>query len=329
VVTQLRGVETIEHRSDFHQFLLYAAIALAGMTMISIALGWLIAGRMLRPLRTITAAAQDISATNLHERLDLGGPEDELKELGDTFDELIARLERSFQSQRQFVANASHELRTPLATMRATLDVALAKPAPIPEQTVTLAERLHYELDRVDLLLEGFLALARAQTNPEHDGSPLALDDLVDAALAERAEVISEKAIDFNVERCPTALVIGNDTLLARMVQNVIDNAVIHNDRHGWVFVKTELAGANARLVVENGGAVIDDGSVADLVQPFRRVGAERTGTDRGMGLGLSIVAAVADAHGGRVELETVDGGGLRVSIDLPAAAHNLAGSPT
>jgi len=160
------AVGVTQHSSDRRQLLIASGIAFAIMAGASLAVGWLVAGRFLRPLRTITATTREISATNLHERLNLVGPDDELKELGDTFDELLARLERSFEFERQFVANASHELRTPLATMRASLDVAMSKPGPIPPQFGTLAERLRREFDHVDRLLESLLILAHAQHSP-------------------------------------------------------------------------------------------------------------------------------------------------------------------
>jgi len=152
---------------------------------VSAALGWLVAGRALRPVRQMTAAAQHISEDNLHERLAVAGPRDELKELGDTIDGLLARLEGAFNAQRRFVANASHELRTPLTTMRASLDVALAKPEPVPPQTVALAGRLRAELDKVDALLEAFLVLARAQHHHLPGSTALPLDYVVGAALAD------------------------------------------------------------------------------------------------------------------------------------------------
>ncbi len=157
-----------------HQLLIGSLVALAIMAGASALLGWLMAGHALRPLRTITATARRISEDNLHERLAFSGPDDELKRLADTIDDLLERLESAFAAQRRFVANASHELRTPLATMRASLDVAMAKPDPIPPQTAPLAGRLRAELDRVDDLLEGFLALARAQ----HGALPDAAADL-------------------------------------------------------------------------------------------------------------------------------------------------------
>ncbi len=326
---QLQTVAADQQSSDLHELLLYGGIALGIMALLSIGLGWLTAGRVLRPLRTITAAARRISATNLHERLHLEGPGDELKELGDTVDQLLGRLERSFQSQRQFVANASHELRTPLATMRASLDVAMAKPEPIPPQTITLADRLHDELDQVDRLLESFLALARAQRGPVDEDVAVPVGLLAAAALEDRGDTIAAMFIVVRQDDDPEARVSGNETLLARMVENVIDNAVHHNTMNGWIRVRTEVEEDMVRLTVENGGPVLDGEAVKDLTQPFRRLGAERTGSDAGFGLGLSIVAAVAEAHGGRLELDTLSDGGLRVLIELPVAARSLAGALT
>ena len=328
VAGQLNFVATQQHSSDLHQLLIYCAIAIAIMAMVSIALGWWIAGRVLRPLRTITSTARDISATNLHERLELDGPDDELKELGDTIDQLLGRLERSFQSQRQFVANASHELRTPLTTMRATLDVATAKPGPVSEGTKVLADRLREELDQVDRLLENFLLLARAQTGPMGDDVPQSLDLLVASALEDHEQMIFEMDLDVRVDRDPKARVTGNETLLVRMVTNMIDNAVLHNHRHGWIRVRTEVEGDIARLVVQNGGAALDENAVKELVRPFRRLGAERTGSDSGTGLGLSIVAAIAESHGGRIELHALEGGGFQVVVELPVALRELTGAP-
>ncbi len=161
------------------------------MAVVSLAVGWLVAGRILRPLRTITATTREISATNLHERLNLDGPDDELKELADTFDQLLDRLERSFAFERQFVANASHELRTPLAGMRTSLDVAMAKPGPVPPHIGTLADRLRRELDQVDRLLESFLTLAQSQQGPLADESTVSLAELARAAIERRAEAIA------------------------------------------------------------------------------------------------------------------------------------------
>jgi signal transduction histidine kinase len=304
-----------------HQLLIASLIALAVMTVIAVALGWLVAGRALRPVREMTAAAQRISEDSLHERLALHGPKDELKELGDTIDGLLERLEVAFNAQRRFAANASHELRTPLTTMRAALDVALAKPEPAPPQTVALAGRLRTELDRIERLLEAFLVLARAQHRSLPAPTVLPLDYIVGSALADQAAAI--KAMDLTVQDTSGqggAWVAGSQALLSRLVENVIDNAVCHNTPGGWIAITIRARGSSARLVVENGGQVLDQQQVAELSQPFRRLGADRIGTDKGSGLGLSIVAAIAEAHGGTLDLRARPGGGLRVCVDLPAA---------
>jgi signal transduction histidine kinase len=306
-----------------HDLLISSLIALAVMTIVSAALGWLVAGRALRPVSQMTAAAQRISEENLHERLAVAGPRDELKELGDTIDGLLGRLEFAFNAQRRFVANASHELRTPLTTMRASLDVALGKPEPAPPQTVALAARLRAELDRVDALLEAFLVLARAQHRHLPGHTALPLDYVVGAALADQAEAIRARNLTVQDTSGPGgAWVTGSPALLSRLVENVIGNAVGHNVDGGWIRITTQTDGIRASLVVENGGQVLDQRQVVELAQPFRRLGADRTGSDRGSGLGLSIVAAIAEAHGGRLALQARDGGGLRVCVELPSAAR-------
>jgi signal transduction histidine kinase len=318
-----------QHSTDRHQLLIAAGIALAIMAGLSLALGWLVAGRFLRPLRTITTTARKISATNLHQRLNLAGPDDELKELGDTFDELLARLERSFAFERQFVANASHELRTPLAGMRTSLDVAMAKPGPVPSQFRTLADRLGRELDHVDRLLESFLTLAQTQQWPLADQSTVSLADLARLAIDSRAQTISALGLDVSQQPGrPDAWVAGSQTLLSRMVANVIDNAIGHNQPGGWMRVTTTVEGKCARLVVQNSGPVLDPDQVRQLTQPFRRIGPERTGQDDGAGLGLAIVASIAEVHGGALDLQPLEDGGLSVAITLPLAARNQAGAP-
>jgi signal transduction histidine kinase len=316
-----------QHRSALHELLIVSGIALGIMAVPSVALGWLVAGRFLRPLRTITTTTRHISATNLQERLNLAGPDDELKELGDTFDDLLARLERSFQFERRFVANASHELRTPLATMRASLDVAMAKPGPVPPQTIALADRLRRELDRVDRLLESFLTLAQAQYGPVGEQSTCSLRDIVSGAIERSAGGISQMEINVEQEEGPEAWVFGSETLLSRMVENLIDNAVKHNEPGGWVRVKTPVEEPLVRLVVENGGPALAQEEVEDLTQPFRRLGEERTGSDRGSGLGLSIVQSIAEVHGGTLDLHALSDGGLRVIIALPLAVGTTAGA--
>jgi signal transduction histidine kinase len=293
------------HDAVSHQFLLGSVIALGVMTMVSVLVGWVAAGRVLRPLRVITAATRRIFADSLDERLALPGPGDELKDLADTIDGLLARLESAFAAQRRFVANASHELRTPLATMRAAVDVAVAKPGPVPPPVLALASRLRGELGKVDGLLDGLLVLARAQHGalPGQDAVPL--DYAVSAALAARSGAIAARNLTVQQSSGPGGTwVQGSQPLLARMVDNVPDNAIGHNCDGGWIYAGTEADGTAARLVVENGGAVLDQAQVA--------------------GLGLSIVAAIAEAHGGTLDLHARAGGGLRASITLSLVAGQV-----
>ncbi|WP_405144160.1 HAMP domain-containing histidine kinase [Sphaerisporangium sp. NBC_01403] len=310
------------HTDQSRQLLIGSVLALALMAVVSVVLGRVVAGRVLRPLRTITAATRRISADNLHERLAVPGPADEVKDLADTIDGLLERLEGSFAAQRRFVANASHELRTPLATMRASLDVAVAKPDPVPAQTLALADRLRTELDQVDRLLEGFLTLARTQHGALSDRATISLGRVVSAALDARAADITDRNLTVDDgEVHDAAWTQGSRTLLSRLVDNVIDNAITHNHDGGWIRVAATADDATARLIVETGGEVLDQEQLARLAQPFQRLGADRTGSDTGSGLGLSIVAAIATAHGGSLDLDARREGGLRVAISLPLAA--------
>lgn len=325
------------HGTQSRQILIGSAIALGVMAVISVGLGWFVAGRVLRPLRMMTAATRRITADSLHERLAIGGPGDEVKDLADTIDDLLSRLEGSFDAQRLFVANASHELRTPLTTMRASLDVALAKPGPVPETTATLAARMRAELDQVDRLLESFLVLARTRHGEFTDGARLAFGHLALTALTGRAEDIAAKGLTVRENRIDdSAWVWGSRTLLRRAADNVVDNAIAHNDPGGWISVAVRTEGDDAdtvSLVVESSGPVLDQRRVTDLAQPFRRLGADRTGTGRGSGLGLSIVEAIAQAHHGTLALRARPDGGLRVTIALPrtdgGAAAEAPGTET
>jgi signal transduction histidine kinase len=283
---------------------------------------------VLRPLRTITATTRQISEHSLHERLAMQGPSDELKELADTIDGLLGRLEESFNAQRRFVANASHELRTPHTMIRTSVDVATAKPGPLPAQVTILADKVREGLDRADRLLEGLLTLAQAQHGAAADQATVSLPQVVSAALEERAQAIAHMDIEVD-QTIREAQVHGSQTLLSRMVENVIDNAVRHNERGGWIHVETGIDGSAARLVVETGGRTLDESEVQELAQPFRRLGADRTGSENGTGLGLSIVAAIAAAHGGALRLHARPQGGLRVLIVLPPALRGEgAGGP-
>ncbi|MEW2354850.1 ATP-binding protein [Spirillospora sp. NPDC029432] len=304
-----------------NRLLIASAVALAVMGLVAIVQGRVVAGRVLRPLRTITAATRRITADSLHERLAVPGPDDEVKDLADTIDDLLERLEASFSAQRRFVADASHELRTPLATMRASLDVAMAKPGPVPAQTAVLAGRLRTELDQVDRLLEGLLSLARAQHASLTGRTTLALGDLAAEALDARAAAITAKGLTVeSAGLAAAARTRGNGTLLARMVDNVVDNAVVHNQDGGWIRLSATTGGATAELVVETSGPVLSQEQADRLAMPFQRLAADRTGSGDGSGLGLSIVAAVAAAHGGTLRLRARPEGGLTVAIALPSA---------
>ncbi|MGN6169414.1 MAG: sensor histidine kinase [Solirubrobacteraceae bacterium] len=321
---------SVQRSIGLHRLQLYSWIALAIMAIVSVVLGWVVAGRVLAPLRTITTAADRISETNLHERLAMRGPRDELRLLADTIDRLLERLEVAFEAQRRFVANASHELRTPLAMMRTSLDVAIAKPGGAPGQTRELNADLRVDLDHADSLLESFLTLARAQ-NAEHglgDSTPVALEPLITAALTARTDQIATKELSLETQLVAVE-VPGSATLLGRMVANVIENAVRHNQRGGSIEITLAPVGEKqARVIIDSSGPLLDQHAVAQLAQPFKRLSQDRTGSQNGHGLGLSIVAAVTAAHDGSLELYARTEGGLRVQITLQGATvPQLAGA--
>jgi len=296
-----------------------SAFALAGMALLSVGAGWVMAGRALRPLREMTAAAQAISADDLSGRLAVTGPSDEMKDLGDTIDSLLARLQAAFDAQSRFVANASHELRTPLAMMRTSVEVAAAKPGQAPPQVTELAGKVTEGLDQADRLLENFLALARAQYGAKENQETMSLGAVAARVLGERSGEIAAKGIRAQQEDSGT-LVTGNATLLTRMAGNLIGNAIQHNAPGGWLRIQTRASQTTVRLTVENGGGMLDPASVKELAQPFRRLAGDRTGSAHGTGLGLSIVAAIAAAHNGSLQLHARPQCGLRAVVELPRA---------
>ena len=306
-----------------HRLVLPVALDLATLAVASLWIGWFMAGRVLRPLRTITAQTREISEENLHERLALAGPNDELRELGDTIDGLLGRLESAFDAQRNFVANASHELRTPLTGIRVSIDVASRKSPRASEDASELAAKVRQDLDEVDRLLESFLVLARAQRGVMTDLTEVSLARLTTSALDARRRAAADR--DISVQTAlDEARVLGNETLLARMIGNLLDNAIRHNALGGLIDVQVHVDGPIARVIVSNSGPLLDGDKVSQLIEPFRRGGADRTGSENGVGLGLSIVAAIAAAHRGTVDLAGRDEGGLCVAVELP-----LATSPT
>jgi signal transduction histidine kinase len=306
-------------------FLEFTLTGLGLGTVLAAGLGWAVSRRVLRPLTAVTTAAQAASQENLGQRLALAGPPDELKELADTFDAMLARLEAAFASQRRFVANASHELRTPLTEMRTLIDVTTARPAASPEQLQPALAAIGAAVDKSAELIEALLTLARSDRGPgptELVDLPTAVEDAIDligpAAAAKQIQ-ISTALHD--------AQVTGDRVLLERLVSNLIDNAVKHNVTGGWVLARTRTDAGSAELTVANGGEHIPADQVTGLFEPFRRLSG-RTGNRPGSGLGLSIVASVANAHGGHAQAYARPDGGLDVQITLPAIANGRRPAP-
>jgi signal transduction histidine kinase len=304
---------------QLRSLLTVSMLALGIMALGAVLLGWLMAGRALRPLRTMTAATRQISEENLHERLALTGPDDELKELGDTIDGLLARLQAAFEAQRRFVANASHELRTPLTLERAMIEVALADPHADAGSLRAVCERVLAAGAEQERVIEALLTLARSQRGLE-ERRPLDLAAVAEAALADLGP---EPRVEATLEPAATS---GDQRLVERLVVNLLDNAVRHNVPGGWVRVRTGVEGERALLRVENSGPVVPADEVANLVEPFRRATADRSSHDGGLGLGLSIAAAIATAHGAALDVRARPEGGLDVGVGLPYAG---AGSLT
>jgi signal transduction histidine kinase len=299
------------------QLMIQSGIALAIMAVLSIWLGWLMAGRALRPLRTITNTAREISASNLHRRLALQGPEDELKQLGDTFDDLLERLQRTFDAQRRFVANASHELRTPLTLERALVEVALADPNATVESLRQTCEQVLVAGQQQERLIEALLTLSRSQRGLERR-DPVNLAAIVRDKLA----VIEHDGLTVEATLDP-ARASGDARLVERLVANLIDNAVQHNVADGWIDIATDTDRGRAVLTVTNSGPVVPPEQLERLFQPFQRLDAERTTDTDGvrLGLGLSIVQAITDAHGAELVANAPTGGGLQVEVRFPSPA--------
>jgi signal transduction histidine kinase len=307
---------------DLHQLLVLSVIALAIMAVISVALGWLFSGRALHRLRAITRTARTISATHLNRRLALAGPDDELKELGDTFDELLARLERSFTAQRQFVANASHELRTPLARQRTLIEVALMDPDPTVGSLQANNRRLLAAGEEQERLVEALLTLARSERG---------LDQL---GVVDLADVVRDiLGVDLRPQSGPRihaaagpAPVLGDRRLLERLIANLLDNAVRYNLPSGRVDIRTGIdAGVNhATLTIANTGPTIRPEDVGRLLEPFERLDGDRRASSEGAGLGLSIVRAIATAHGAAVRISARPRGGLIAEVRFPRAVTEL-----
>lgn len=292
-----------------------SGIALGIMAVLSIILGWLMAGRALRPVRTMSARARGISERNLHQRLGLEGPDDELKELGETFDGLLTRLEAAFDSQRRFVSNASHELRTPMTLSRTLLEVALADDAASVESLRDTCRRVLASGEQQERLVAALLTLARSQRGLDVR-EPLDLG----AVASEVTRGVDHDGAALNLE-LEEAWTIGDPALVERLVANLLDNALSYNAEDGWVRLWTGVRDGEPTLSVENPGPVISSEESGVMTEPFRRLNGHRRADGGGLGLGLSIVQAIVVAHGGQLRTRPRPEGGLEVEVRFPVPA--------
>ncbi len=302
--------------SDLHQLVVESAVALAIMAVLSAALGWMIAGRVLRPLRTITAATQQISDVNLHERLAMPGPRDELRQLADTIDGLLGRLEAAFDAQRRFVANASHELRTPLTATRALLEMVMTDPHAGVETFREACRQALEESEQQERLIDALLTLAQGQRVPEgreHLDLAVIADEVCHRHEADA--IARDLRVDVSLK---SAALIGDPRLVARLVSNLVDNAIHHNTPNGWVHIQTATTADHAVLSITNTGPPVPADQIQRLLQPFQRLAPDRLGHPDGVGLGLSIVAAIATAHGASLDVHPGRDGGLTIVVRFP-----------
>jgi signal transduction histidine kinase len=300
------------------EFLVGSCIVLLAMIGASVLLGWLVAGRVLRPLRVMTSTARQISERNLHERLALAGPDDELKDLGDTIDGLLARLDAAFDSQRRFVANASHELRTPLMLSQTLLQVAMADPdITLDSLRSACQEAIDAGKDHAQLI-DALLTLARSQRGLDHR-EPVDLTTVVSDALAVHEPSATARGLQLDAA-LDHAEVSGDARLIHRLVSNLVDNAIRHNITGGRVEVKLAASTTEATLTVTNTGPAVAPDQVSRLLEPFQRAAPDRTPGLDGLGLGLSIVADIAESHGAALEVHPQPEGGLTVAVSFPAS---------
>ena len=310
-----------QREDALRNLLVVSLIGLGVMTVASGGLGWYMSGRVLRPVRVITETARRASEQHLGERLALDGARDELKELADTFDDMLERLDAAFAAQRRFVANASHELRTPLTVMRTAIDVTLAKPSPTARQLTDTAVRVRRSIDQAESMIEALLALAvsdQGKLSTEFTDLATWAEDAIDAAAPEI------ERLNLNVDaKLDPAETTGDPQLLERLIWNLVDNAIRHNEPGGWIRLRTGSSGAAVYLEIANSGPFVPDDAVPSLFEPFRRMQA-RTGARDGVGLGLSIARSVVTAHHATVTASSQPAGGLDISVVIPQP-HNLA----
>jgi signal transduction histidine kinase len=308
---QLQGAQhqrdlTLSHLLQYSLITLVVVIALAAI------LGWIAAGRALRPVHRITAAARAASEQNLSARVALRGPRDELYELAETFDEMLGRLQVAFEGQQRFIANASHELRTPLAVMRATVDVVLDNPDSTPDDLRGMATDIRAAVDDAEHLIGALLILARNERGlTVHEQVDLAtvVEDVLDAADH------GDRRVHVTLE---PAVIAGDPVLVERLVANLVDNAVRHNDAAGDIWISTRTVAGSSHLTVANTGPLISPLDADRIFQPFQRLG-DRASHD-GFGLGLTLVASIAAVHGGTAAAHARNDGGLSVIVTIPSA---------
>ena len=311
--------KTDQRDQALSKLLTYSLLGLGIMTCASGGLGWLVSRRMLQPVRSITSTARRASQEHLGERLAMGGPRDELRELADTFDEMLDRLDRAFAAQRQFVANASHELRTPLTVMRTAIDVTLAKPAVTKEQLIDMGERVRRSTDKAQQMVAALLTLAVSEQGTLQSEF-LDLSVMAEDSLELAGPAIDQAGLQVTADLA-LAGVVGDGSLLERMVWNLVHNAVRHNLAGGWIAVSTGVADGLAFLRVANSGQVVPDAALAGLLEPFQRL-AERSAEHEGVGLGLSIARSVTAAHCATMQVSNPMAGGLDIVVRIPLTAQ-------
>jgi signal transduction histidine kinase len=318
-----RTVRAQMHRQVVTDF----ALALIGTTLLSLAAGWFVAGRMLRPVSRITSTARRVAAgADLRARIAASGPNDELRELADTFDDMLERLDRAFASQRSFVANASHELRTPLAVLRAEVEDRLDDPDVGEAELRDMAAVVHEAVERAEQLIDSLLTLARSQDGLRRH-EPVDLGESVAAVAKRMGLALSDEGIVLEVSG-ETAAIDGDRALLQRLIENLLTNALRYNQPHGFVSIAIERDSTTVRLAVANSGPAVAPDVAPRLFEPFLRTDDSRSRDSGGAGLGLSIVAAVASAHGGEATASARPDGGLVVTVTFPSAPATFTHTP-
>jgi signal transduction histidine kinase len=323
-----RCVSLLEQQGAQHQraltlshLLQYSLITLAVVVALAAVLGWIFGGRVLRPVQQITTAARAASEHNLSARVALRGPRDELRELAQTFDDMLGRLQAAFESQQRFIANASHELRTPLAVMRATIDVVLSNPDAAPDDLRGMGADIRAAADHAEHLIAALLLLARNERG-------LTVRDDVDLAVAAEDVLDTTDVGDCLVHATLEPAVISGDPVLTmRLIANLVDNAARYNVPGGDIWISTGSTADGSQLTVANTGPVISAPDAGRIFQPFERL-SDRTSQD-GFGLGLAIVASIAAVHGGTAAALPRAGGGLRVTVTIPAPSATDVGGPS